>query len=97
MIKKVLVDISFLSPEMIGRKRTYHTEYRPAFEIEKGKFYSGNLLFHDQNFAHAGDEIAGEVQFLHYNLIAHHLSIGKEFNFFEGPKKLGSIKIKQIK
>lgn len=88
---------SCYEPRKGGRERIYHTNYRPAFEIKKEEFYSGNLIFHGKSFVKAGESIVGEVEFLHKKVIEFHLSVGKEFCFYEGPIRQGVIKIKQIK
>ena len=94
---RILAEIEFYERAGDRKGMEFHSGYRPAFKFKDSlEFHSGRILFSNQERTKPNTPIEGFIEFLYPDQVVNYLSIGVEFQFFEGDNIMGKCKILRL-
>ncbi|MBX9784464.1 MAG: hypothetical protein K2X48_14340 [Chitinophagaceae bacterium] len=91
--------ISFLPPDLGGRKKRIYSGFRPSVSFKTDKHYSSQLIFDTPDYIEPGSNAIVTVKILPAITIPKNLSVNDTFKIAEGNHVIGTgiIKSKIIK
>ena len=89
-------NLTLLSTENGGRKRSVFSHYRPSFSFGSKQHFSGEIEFSQIHELQPGQTTVVRVKLLPSRHVSEHLKTGDTFRIFEGEKVVGMGMIKSV-